>query len=245
MVQALLQAAERVQREMGGLGVTIHDLSYSEGGPIDHHKSHQNGRDVDVLFYQLGPDGKSIRSVGAFFDPTGRGVNFHDLSDPSDDVPLEIDLPRTWLFIQALIESPNSTLQRIFVADHIRTLLLQYAKETGAPELVIEHFSELTCQPPVYPHDDHIHLRFFCTADDVRAGCRDSEPIYPWRRAQLNEEGLEPLPLLPPRPSARSKLRTHEQARKTAGPMHEEVIRWLNKRKQWLDPPLTGRAYCP
>ncbi len=55
VVRALVEAGARVDRELGGLPVTINDLSLEHGGPIPHHRSHQSGRDVDALFYQLGP----------------------------------------------------------------------------------------------------------------------------------------------------------------------------------------------
>lgn len=244
VVRALLAAARRVQDELGGVGVTIHDLSYEGGGPIPRHGSHQSGRDVDVLFYQLGPDGEPIQSVGAFFDPRGEGVDFRTLADPSDDVQLRIDLPRTWLFVQTLIEDRNAALQRIFVAEHIRALLLDHARATGAPASTIARFEEMTCQPQ-YPHDDHFHFRFFCSAEDIEAGCRDSEPIYPWRRKELVEQGVEPLPLLPKRPGTTSDIVTHDEARKAAGPMHSEPERWLDRRKAWLRKPSPGRPYCP
>ena len=61
VVQALVNAGETVHRELGGGPITINDLSYENGGPIPHHSSHQNGRDVDVFFYQLGPDGRPDR----------------------------------------------------------------------------------------------------------------------------------------------------------------------------------------
>jgi penicillin-insensitive murein endopeptidase len=243
VVRALLQAAERVQRETGGLGVTIHDLSYENGGPIPHHGSHQSGRDVDVLFYQLGPDGQPIRSVGAFFNPAGEGVDFRDLADPADDVPLKLDVARSWLFVRSLIEQPDSSLQRIFVAEHIRSLLLQHAQAAAEPAALIERFAQMTCQPS-YPHDDHFHFRFFCQPDDIVLGCRDSDPIYPWWREHLEQLGVEPKPLLPRRPTAEAKVVTHEEARRAAGPLDEEVERWLEERKRWLEAPRTGREYC-
>ena len=114
--------------------VTINDLSYEQGGPIPHHRSHQSGRDVDVLFYQLGPDGKPIESVGAFFDRSGAGVDFRDLADPSDDVALQLDIPRTWLFLQALIEDDDAQLQDIFVAEHLRSSLARLRPVTDVPD---------------------------------------------------------------------------------------------------------------
>ena len=42
------------------------------------------------------------------------------------------------------------------------------------------------------PHDDHMHIRVFCTAEDVSAGCEDTHPIYPRHRARLADAGVEP-----------------------------------------------------
>ena len=244
MVRGLVAAGNRVDQELGGLPVTINDLSYAHGGPIPHHRSHQSGRDVDVLFYQLGPDGKPIESVGAFFDRSGAGVDFRDLADPSDDVALQLDIPRTWLFLQALIEDDGAQLQHIFVAEHLRTLLLSYARAHDVSATTLTRFAEMSCQPG-YPHDDHFHFRFFCAPDDIAAGCRDSPPMYPWQRQRLKAAGVRPLPLASKRKQAKAKIVTHEEAREAAGPLDAEVERWLELRKQWIDPPHPGRTYCP
>ena len=84
VVRALVQAARRVDGELGGLPLTINDLSLAGGGPIPHHRSHQSGRDVDVLFYQLDENGgEPIESVGAFFDPAGKPESISsDLATP-------------------------------------------------------------------------------------------------------------------------------------------------------------------
>ncbi|HSN81486.1 MAG TPA: penicillin-insensitive murein endopeptidase [Polyangiales bacterium] len=244
VVRALVQSGARVDRELGGLPVTINDLSYERGGPLPRHRSHQSGRDVDVFFYQLGPDGKPIESVGAFFDPQGNGVDFRDLADPSDDVPLTLDIPRTWLFLQALIEDERAQLQHIYVAEHLRALLLEYANARDVPPTTRARFEDMTCQP-AYPHDDHFHFRFFCTPDDIERGCRDSAPMYPWHLKKLKEAGVTPRPLIRARPEARAKIVTHEEARKAAGPMDAEVERWLDRRTHWIEKPHPGRPYCP
>ena len=244
MVRGLVRAADRVDRKLGGLPLTVNDLSLEHGGPIPHHHSHQSGRDVDTLFYQLGPDGEPIESVGAFFDPSGAAVDFHDLGDPSDDVALRLDVPRTWLFVQALIEDAGAQLQRIFVAEHLRSLLLEYAREQDVPDATVARFADMTCQPG-YPHDDHFHLRFFCAPDDVAKGCRDSPPMYPWQRDKLQAEGVRSRPLAAQRKKAKAKVVTHEEARKAAGSMDAEVERWLDLRKGWIHQPSPGRAYCP
>lgn len=244
VVRALLEAAARVERELGGLPVTINDLSLEDGGPIAHHRSHQSGRDVDTLFYQLGPDGEPIESVGAFFDPRGQGIDFRDLANPDDDVALTFDVARTWLFLQALIESQHAELQSILVAEHLRALLLDHARRVEVPSETIQRFEALTCQP-TYPHDDHFHFRFFCAADDIAKGCRDSEPVYPWQLQRLAAAGARPLPLAPKRKQASSKIVTHEEARESAGQMDAEVERWLDRREDWIEKPHPGRPYCP
>lgn len=243
VIRGLIDAAARVDRELDGLPITVNDISLIDGGPIPHHGSHQSGRDVDVFFYQLGPDGNPIESVGAFFDPSGAGMDFKNLADPSDDVALQLDIPRTWLFVQALIEDERAKLQQVFVAEHVRTLLLDYARSQDVPAATLTRFDEMSCQPS-YPHDDHLHFRFFCASDDILEGCRDAPPIYPWRRKELADAGVSPVSLAPTRPRAKAKVVTHEEARMAAGPMDAEVQRWLDRRKQWIDPPRTGRPYC-
>lgn len=243
VVRALVQAAAGVERELGGLPVTINDLSYEAGGPIPHHRSHQSGRDVDVLFYQLDSNGEPIESVGAFFDPTGVGVDFRDLADPNDDILLQFDLARTWLFLRALIEDEEAQLQQIFVAEHLRALLLQYARSNDEPSTIVTRFAAMSCQPS-YPHDDHFHMRFYCAPDDIMKGCRDSPPLYPWHRKRLQRAGVQSLPLAPKRSGADAKIVTHEEARAAAGFVDPEVERWLDRRKQWADQPRPGRRYC-
>jgi len=244
MVQALVRAAGVVHEALPGGTLRINDLGFREGGPIPHHGSHRAGRDVDVLFYLLDDDGAPMPSVGAFLDPRGIGVDFKDLSVRDDDVVVRLDAPRTWRFVQALLEGPRGDdVQRIFVAEHLRTLLLREAERARAPRAIRERFGQITCQPG-YPHDDHLHIRFHCTAEDMAGGCEDSPPVYPWRRAALRAEGLRPA-IHRPRPDRPQAPRvTHEEARAEAGAMHPRVERWLERREAWLEAPHPGRPFC-
>jgi penicillin-insensitive murein endopeptidase len=243
VVQALIRAARVVEQEMPGGELTINDLSLKEGGPIAHHGSHQSGRDADTLFYLRDKNGNPHPSVGAPLDPQGKGVDFKNLATPKDDVPVRIDLPRTWRFVQALLADPEARVQRIFVVEHLRSMLLQQARKSDAPRSVVRKFKHVTCQPS-YPHDDHFHIRFFCTPQDLRQGCEDSLPIYAWHRRFLRKKGVEPVVTeRPPKPSP--EITTHEEAREEAGPMHERVKEFLERREAWLDKPHPGRPYCP
>lgn len=249
MVQALMRAAAIVAREFEPSTLTINDLGLIEGGPIAQHGSHQAGRDVDVLFYLLdAKSGEPMPSVGAPIDPKGIGWDFKDLAIAADDQKVRIDAKRTWRFFQALLEVVGEQVQRVFIVEHLRTLLLAEAERVRAPAALRARFADLTCQPSA-PHDDHAHIRFYCTPEDMAEGCLDSAPTYPWRAGALSALGLTPalapVGRTPEQRAARAARTTSAaEARAKAGPMHAKVKRFLAERESWLRQPRTGRTYC-
>ena len=222
VVQALLKAAQNVHAAVGGHDLIVNDLSRKGGGPINHHDSHQSGRDVDVLFYFLDSHGESTKPVDTFVDTRGNAVDFVDLANPKDDIPLKLDLQRTWAFIESLLSNPKAAVQRVFVAEHIEKLLKAHARSSNVDAAIIERFSQVTCQPSS-PHDDHFHIRFYCSSDDIELGCRDNSPLFEWRKRRLASLGVQSQPTLPRRPQARSKKISAKEARRNAGPLHSEV----------------------
>lgn len=243
VVQAVLAAAAAVDEAIPGGQATVGELSLREGGPISGHGSHQAGRDVDVLFYLLDVSGAPTPGIAVPIDPEGAGTDYRDLEADDDDVPLKLDVPRTWRFVQAVLEDSHATVQRIFVVEHVRAMLLAEARRVGAPAPTIERFAEVTCQPG-FPHDDHLHIRFFCSADDIAAGCTDMDPIYPWQIAALKAAGAAPVKAKARRQGTRPKLTSHAEARAKAGPMHPSVVEFLDRRAAWVKQPHPGRKYC-
>ncbi len=241
LVQALIQSAAAVERQIPNSTLQINDLGLPGGGDIDHHGSHESGRDVDILFYLKGADGAPIRSVGAPLDEAGRGWDFKNLSTAEDDVKVRLDLTRTWRLIEALAMHPHA-VQRIFVVEHIRTLLLARAKELQAKPAVIERAGHLMCQPST-PHDDHLHIRFFCSPQDIAEGCLDSPPIYPWQRAALRSLGIKPKLSLPKRRQMQKKTPPPSEADRFRG-MHPRVKAFLLRRDSWIKKPHPGRRWC-
>lgn len=242
LINALVDAAATVDRALPGGTLTVNDVGFQRGGPIDHHGSHQAGRDVDVLFYLLDAQGQPHPSIGVPIDPEGQGTDYRDLMEPADDVPLRLDVARTWRFVQAIVEDEHALVQRIFVVEHVRTMLLAEAARQSAPAASVARFADLSCQP-AYAHDDHLHLRFFCTDEDLAAGCADSPPMYPWRLAQLERAGLTPVAEVRPA-RRRSRIVTEAEARANAPPMHESVRAFLDRRESWIAQPHPGRRYC-
>ncbi len=257
MVQALVAAAAVVNDAMPGSTLVINDLGYAAGGPIVQHGSHQGGRDVDVLFYALDRAGQPMPAVGVPLEPNGKGWDFKDLANPSDDVRVAIDLPRTWRFVHALLAAHGDHVQRIFIVEHLRTLLLAQAQKARAPKRIVQRFEEVTCQPAT-PHDDHMHIRFFCSADDIAAGCYDTYPMYPWRNQWLRKQGTRPAMVGAwPEYQARMKARreaadarttdneeSHAQDVVEGARWHTRVKQFLERRKAWEDEPHPGRTYC-
>ena len=244
LVQAIMRAAADVDAALPGSVLVVNDLGLIEGGPIAQHGSHQAGRDADILFYSLDDKGAPLASVGVPIDPQGKGVDFKDLADPADDQPVSLDVPRTWRFAQALIERTHAELQRIFIVEHVRSMLLAEAARVHAPAEVVQRFADMTCQPE-YPHDDHMHIRLYCTPEDLTQGCRDSAPNYPFRIAALSALGLSPLmAAASDRNASAARKTTPAEAKKKAGPMHALVTQFLKQREAWLKRPSPGRPYC-
>lgn len=244
MIQALVRAAAVVDSALpGGHPLVINDLCFREGGPIPHHGSHQSGRDVDVLFYLFDREGNPRPAKGVPLNLKGRGWDFNDLEDPDDDLFVKLDAARSWRFLQALAEDDESLLQRVYLAEHLRTIMLKAAKRAKAPRAARQRIEALTCQPGT-PHDDHFHLRFFCTVEDIEAGCQDSGPMYPWRRQQLRTADVTPVISRPRRNRRRSKTVSAGEAETKAGAMHWKVTAFLRERETWSEQPHPGRPWC-
>lgn len=246
LVGVLIRSAGHVHEMLPGGTLTVGDLSLPDGGEVTGHATHQLGRDVDVLFYLVDANGQPIASKAIPIEPDGTGTDYKDLSDGADDVPVRLDRARTWSFVEAVLSDPEGRVNRIYVVEHVRSLLIEHAEQVGAPQRIVALFGDVTCQPR-FPHDDHMHIRLFCSVDDIDAGCEDTLPIYPWHLQHLSEHGRTFVPARPR--SGRAKVTSVEQAARAAsrkyGPFHPEVRAFLARRRAWVDKPHPGRAYCP
>jgi penicillin-insensitive murein endopeptidase len=248
LVQTIVKAAAVVEKELPGSVLVVNDLGLRAGGKIRQHGSHQAGRDADIVFYSLDAKGEPVPSLGVPIEPDGKGWDYKDLSIASDDEQVRLDAKRTWRFAQALIEEGGDQVQRIFLVEHVRSMLLAAAERAHAPAKVRERFADLTCQPE-QPHDDHMHLRLFCSPEDIGLGCFDKPPIYPWHRLALRALGLhsvlEPAgKLAQKREEIAERTTSRAEAKKRAGPMHRNVRHFLERREQWAKKPSPGRTYC-
>ncbi len=184
LVGAIQRAAANVARlRPGGTPLPICDLSAPEGGPTLRHRSHQSGRDADLLFYALTVDGRPWQVQFTRFGSDG-------LSEPSPGSFVRLDVEREWLLVRSLVTDPQANVQWMFVARPIESLLIEYARARGEDPAVIWHAESVMIQPwDSLPHDDHLHLRLACTPDEAVSGCLGGGPYWSW---------LAPLPQLAP-----------------------------------------------
>jgi LysM repeat protein len=136
--------------------VRIHDISDRNGGRLRDHKSHQNGRDADISYYQedCGPSGCRFEHFRAS----------------------ELDVARQWTLLEYWLR--NRQAEMIFIDYRLQAKLYRYARRRGAtkaqldewiqyprgkyePEGVIRHYRN---------HADHLHVRFVCPYSDFK--CR-------------------------------------------------------------------------
>lgn len=253
IVQAIIRAAAALHEALPESTVVVNDIGLEHGGPIAQHGSHQAGRDADILFQLLDRSGKPMPSVGVPLDPKGRGWDFKDLAIAKDDVAVRFDARRTWRFVAELLQASGDDVQRILLVEHLRTMLLAEADRVHAKKMLRERFALVTCQPET-PHDDHMHVRFFCSPEDIGHGCIDGAPMYPFRRGALRALGVQPVLEtygdrhkrkrardVEERTTSPSEARAHAEK---SGPLHAKVRAFLDARELWSSKPSPGRPYC-
>ncbi len=174
LVALVKQAAFKVHRKHAGGLLKVADLSVRKGGRIDHHGSHQNGRDVDFIFYLTDSKGNPVESHG--FIPV-------DANGYSTDPPMKyrFDTKRNWALVDAMLRSDKAKVQFIFVSNDIKTLLINYAKENGASPRNIQMATQIMRQPGKKAHMDHFHVRIYCPSSD-KPTCKDIGPTWAWVR---------------------------------------------------------------
>jgi LysM repeat protein len=117
----------------------VNQISGKDGGYLRPHKSHQNGRDVDLGFYY--PGGVPVRV---------RARENH------------IDKQMNWELVKALVMFTD--VQVILVDRRVQKVLYDYALKAGEDKAWLDslfHAGENSIIKHARGHRDHFHVRFF------------------------------------------------------------------------------------
>jgi len=181
MVGILRRAQERLDAELPGTRIRLADVSAEHGGWMDKHRSHKSGRDADIQFFIASLGGRPVRNPGFIrFDRNGAG-------ELKEHV-YRFDTERNWALVRALLEDPEAEVQWVFVSRGLKALLLERALETGEDPRLVARAANVLHQPgDSNVHDDHFHIRVYCTAAERAVGCMDHPPLWPWLEKRLGE----------------------------------------------------------
>lgn len=173
LVSMVVYAGREVHRRLPGAVFGVADLSLSGGGPSRWHRSHQSGRDVDLIFLVQGGDGERVRVDRMHRYKADGAVRTESGLEPGAP-QLYFDDRANWILVRALIDNPIAEVQWIFISDALKQRLLDYARAAGEPEELIQRAAYLLHQPTdSLAHDDHMHVRIYCPPSDLARGCRD------------------------------------------------------------------------
>src|SRR5690606_22799169 len=135
LVQAIERAAGRVRATDRRALLGVADLSKRRGGSSVWHRSHQSGRDVDVLFYTIDERGRPLPP------PEHDMIRFDAKGEPFLDPRAKVgyteigwekrrfDAKRNWQFVGALLTDPSIRVQWIFVSEALEARMLAYRSE--------------------------------------------------------------------------------------------------------------------
>jgi penicillin-insensitive murein endopeptidase len=184
LIDLVTAVARRMHGQVSDVMLVVADLSgRGGGGGAAFHRSHQTGRDADLLYYMRDADGQPFEPDAMHvFNASGRAV---------DGSGITVDVPRTWLLVKELITAPEAPVQWVFMYAPLARKLVEHAEQIGEPEALIARARMVVRQPSDSArHDDHMHVRVYCSAADKAYGCVDIGPMD-----ALAEREAEPSPL--------------------------------------------------
>lgn len=176
MIRFVIHLGRQMSRAYPGSKMGVADISPQRGGRSRWHRTHQIGKDVDLLFFAVDRRGRPVRSDSMLHFSADGEAKFR--SAQGAERVLYFDVERNWHLVKSVIENPIARVQYIFVFDPLKQMLLDYATAIDEPPDIVQQASYLLHQPSDSAcHDDHFHVRLYCSKADRMIGCRDRGPL--------------------------------------------------------------------
>jgi penicillin-insensitive murein endopeptidase len=171
LVDLVQRATRRVGERFPGSRIGIGNCGFEAGGKIPWSVSHQAGRDCDLGMYATDARGRAVEMVDFVT---------YDRDGAANGGRYRFDLPRNLELMVALV-TDEVPVQYVFVAEWLKTKLLEEARRQGLPADLLTRLGEVLHQPSdSNPHANHFHLRIFCSVEDRLQGCRNWGPERAW-----------------------------------------------------------------
>jgi len=175
LIGAIERAAASVAENNGGWTTWIGNIGRRSGGDIPYSVSHNSGRDADIAFYYADP------ATGLQLVPPDLLPVDSTLQAVRDGVTYQFDMERNWAFIQALLEDPEIQVQFLFISNGLKQQLLEHARDRDVSSDTIARAETVMGQPGRRnPHDDHLHIRLYCSEFGIEAGCENIGRTHSW-----------------------------------------------------------------
>ena len=153
----------------------VGNLSLQRGGRLQWSHSHRAGRDVDIAFFAIGMRSGKPRAPDKFLYFNAAGVA------KSGRHRYRFDVARNWSLVKILLQDKTVHVARIYVSEPLRQRMLEYGRERGDAEWLMQRASHVMSEPShAGKHNDHMHVRVYCSRQEALAGCVDEAPPWPW-----------------------------------------------------------------
>jgi penicillin-insensitive murein endopeptidase len=179
LIGLIVIVGAELERTQPGRPLAVADLSPRRGGPSAWHRSHQTGRDVDLIYLARDAAGRPVEPEAMRrYDAAGRTIDDAAFGGAA----LVFDDAANWAMIRALVTSTAAEVQYAFISDDLKQRLLDHAEATGEDPAIVAAAAVILRQPgDSLPHDDHVHVRIFCSPTDRELGCEDAGALE-WRK---------------------------------------------------------------
>lgn len=183
MKRLLPRLGAAVRRDVrGSPRLRVGNVSLQHGGRSQWHVSHQAGRDVDLCFYALDRQSNKPVELDNFRKFGWRGI--------SRDGAYAFDARRNMQLVRAMLTDEHVGVQWIFVARWLKRRIIAEAVRAGISEAVRHRMNEVMRQPSDSArHDDHFHVRIYCSTEDRKFGCVTRDPLREW--VDLGEQDFQ------------------------------------------------------
>lgn len=176
LIRVLVDTARAMEKKYPGTIMYLGNMGAREGGDISYSVSHNAGRDADIGYYLLDENGKFAHPQHMY--KINRMLHSRDAG-----TTYTFDLEKNTTLVELLLTHPKINVQFIFLAKHLRNAIRKEFVNRGASEELLARFDAVVQNQAA--HNDHFHIRIYCSDADICAGCVDKSLIHEWQEDPL------------------------------------------------------------